>query len=259
MKSKSAPTSMTRKKAAGGILDTIKTIVYAVLIALVVRTVAYEPFNIPSGSMVPTLLVGDYLFVSKFSYGYSRYSLPFGLPLFSGRIFFHSPERGDVVVFKLPTDNSTDYIKRVIGLPGDHIQMKNGILFINGQSVPRRRIEDYLYQEGNGAVIPLAQYIETLPNGVQHRIIEMSDNGPLDNTQEYVVPPGDYFMMGDNRDNSQDSRVLSAVGYVPAENLIGKAQFLFFSTNGSARLWEIWRWPFAIRYGRLFHGVQGVD
>ncbi len=259
MKSKYGPTVLTRKKSAGGILDTIKTIVYAVLIALVVRTVAYEPFNIPSGSMVPTLLVGDYLFVSKFSYGYSRYSLPFGLPLFSGRIFFHSPERGDVVVFKLPTDNSTDYIKRVIGLPGDHIQMKNGILFINGQPIPRRRTEDYLYQEGNGAVIPLAQYIETLPNGVQHRIIEMSDNGPLDNTQEYVVPPGDYFMMGDNRDNSQDSRVLSAVGYVPAENLIGKAQFIFFSTNGTARLWEIWKWPFAIRYGRLFHGVQGID
>jgi len=259
MKSKSRSTVMTGKKASGGILDTIKTIVYAVLIALVVRTVAYEPFNIPSGSMVPTLLVGDYLFVSKFSYGYSRYSLPFGLPLFSGRIFFHSPERGDVVVFKLPTDNSTDYIKRVIGLPGDHIQMKNGILYLNGQPVPRKRIEDYLYQEGNGAIIPLAQYIETLPNGVQHRIIEMSDNGPLDNTQEYVVPPGDYFMMGDNRDNSQDSRVLSAVGYVPAENLIGKAQFIFFSTNGSARLWEIWKWPFAIRYGRLFHGVQGID
>jgi len=259
MKTKSAPTSLTKKKSSGGIVDTIKTVVYAVLIALVVRTVAYEPFNIPSGSMVPTLLVGDYLFVSKFSYGYSRYSLPFGLPLFSGRIFFHSPERGDVVVFKLPTDNSTDYIKRVIGLPGDHIQMKNGILNINGQPVPRRRIEDYLYQEGNGAILPLAQYIETLPNGVQHRIIEMSDNGPLDNTQEYVVPRGDYFMMGDNRDNSQDSRVLSAVGYVPAENLIGKAQFIFFSTNGSARLWEIWKWPFAVRYGRLFHGVQGID
>src|SRR5256885_7494997 len=163
MKSNSTSKSVAKKKASGGMLETIKTIVYAVLIALVVRTVAYEPFNIPSGSMVPTLLVGDYLFVSKFSYGYSRYSLPFGLPLFSGRIFYHSPERGDVVVFKLPTDNSTDYIKRVIGLPGDHIQMKNGILNINSQPVPRRRIEDYLYQEGNGAVIPLAQYIETLP------------------------------------------------------------------------------------------------
>jgi signal peptidase I len=256
MKTKSAPTSLAKKKSTGGILDTIKTVVYAVLIALVVRTVAYEPFNIPSGSMVPTLLVGDYLFVSKFAYGYSRYSLPFGLPLLSGRIFFHPPERGDVIVFKLPTDNSTDYIKRLIGLPGDHIQMKGGNLFINDQLVQRKRTQDYLYQEGSGTVIPLAQYIETLPNGVQHRIIKMGDNGPLDNTPVYDVPPGDYFMMGDNRDNSQDSRVLSAVGYVPAENLIGRAEFIFFSTDGSARLWEIWKWPFAIRYSRLFHGVN---
>jgi signal peptidase I len=256
MKTNSARKVISKRRSSGGVLDTIKTIVYAVLIALVVRTVAYEPFNIPSGSMIPTLLVGDYLFVSKFSYGYSRYSLPFGLPLFSGRIFFHPPERGDVVVFKLPTDNATDYIKRVIGLPGDRIQMKQGQLYINDREVPRKRIEDYLYQEGNGIVIPLAQYIETLPNGVQHRIIKMGDNGPLDNTQVYQVPPGDYFMMGDNRDNSEDSRVLSAVGYVPAENLIGKAQFLFFSTDGSAPLWEPWKWPFAIRYGRLFHGVD---
>src|SRR3989440_8429342 len=182
MKSRSA-TKSRAKKESGVFLEPAKTIVYAVLIALVVRTVAYEPFNIPSGSMVPTLLVGDYLFVSKFSYGYSRYSLPFGLPLFSGRIFFHSPERGDVVVFKLPTDNSTDYIKRVIGLPGDRIQMKTGNLYINDQLVPRKRIPDYLYQEGNGAVIPLAQYIETLPNGRKHLIIKMGDNGPLDNTQ----------------------------------------------------------------------------
>ncbi|MGC2202751.1 MAG: signal peptidase I [Stellaceae bacterium] len=256
MRTKSAPTSLTKKKSTGGIVETVKTVVYAVLIALAVRTVAYEPFNIPSGSMVPTLLVGDYLFVSKFSYGYSRFSLPFGLPLFSGRIFFHPPERGDVTVFKLPSDNSTDYIKRVIGLPGDHIQMKNGLLYINDKPCPRRRIEDFLYQEGNGAVLPLAQYIETLPNGVEHRIIEISDNGPLDNTQVYKVPPGDYFMMGDNRDNSQDSRVLSAVGYVPAENLIGRAQFIFFSTDGSAHLWEFWKWPFAIRFSRLFHGVH---
>src|SRR6201995_1888762 len=136
-------------KTSGGLGETLKTIVYAIVIALFIRTFFYEPFSIPSAAMMPTLLVGDYLFVSKFSYGYSRYSLPFGLPLFSGRIFFHSPERGDVVVFKLPTDNSTDYTKRVIGLPGDHIQMKNGILNVNGQPVPRKRIEDYLYQEGN--------------------------------------------------------------------------------------------------------------
>jgi signal peptidase I len=228
----------------------------AVVIALTVRSFAYEPFNIPSGSNVPTLLVGDYLFVSKFSYGYSHFSLPAGLPLFSGRIFFHPPERGDVVVFKLPTDDSTDYIKRVIGLPGDRIQMKRGILYINDQPCPRKRIEDYLYHEGNGAVIPLAQYIETLPNGVQHRIIKMGDNGPLDNTQVYEVPPGDYFMLGNNRDNSQDSRVLSAVGYVPAENLIGHAAFIFFSTDGSARWWEFWRWSSSIRCERLFQAVH---
>jgi len=254
MKANSARTGITKRKSSGGVVDTIKTVVYAVLIALVVRTVAYEPFNIPSGSMVPTLLIGDYLFVSKFSYGYSRYSLPLGLPLFSGRILSHSPERGDVAVFKLPTDNSTDYIKRVIGLPGDRVQMKNGILYINDQPCPRKRIDDYLYREGNGSVILLAQYIETLPNGRQHMIIKMGDNGPLDNTQVYNVPPDEYFMMGDNRDNSQDSRVLSAVGYVPAENLVGRAEFIFFSIDGAG--WKFWQWPFAIRYSRLFHGVN---
>ncbi|HVH76722.1 MAG TPA: signal peptidase I [Stellaceae bacterium] len=242
------------KKAKGSAFDTVKTIVYAVLIAVVVRTVAYEPFNIPSGSMIPTLLVGDYLFVSKFSYGYSRYSLPFGLPLFPGRIFFHPPQRGDVVVFKLPTDNSTDYIKRVIGLPGDQIQVREGQLYINGNLVPRKRIPDYMYKE-DGSIIPLHQYIEMLPNGVQHRIIKITDNGQMNNTQIYTVPPHEFFMMGDNRDNSEDSRVLSAVGYVPQVNLVGKAQFLFFSTNGSARLWQFWRWPFAIRYKRLFEGI----
>ena len=243
------------KKAKGSAFDTVKTIVYAVLIAVVVRTVAYEPFNIPSGSMIPTLLVGDYLFVSKFSYGYSRYSLPFGLPMFPGRIFFHPPQRGDVVVFKLPTDNSTDYIKRVIGLPGDQIQVREGQLYINGNLVPRKRIPDYMYKE-DGSIIPLHQYIETLPNGMQHRIIKITDNGPMNNTQIYTVPPHEYFMMGDNRDNSEDSRVLSAVGYVPQVNLVGKAEFLFFSTNGSARLWQFWKWPFAVRYKRLFEGIR---
>jgi signal peptidase I len=165
MKTKSK--AVSTKNAPGGVLETVKTVVYAVLIALVVRTVAYEPFNIPSGSMVPTLLVGDYLFVSKFSYGYSRYSLPFGLPLFSGRIslpFSHPPERGDVAVFKLPTDTSTDYIKRIVGLPGDHIQVRHGNLYINEQLVPRRQVDDYIYEEG-GATVLLQRYIETLPRG----------------------------------------------------------------------------------------------
>lgn len=246
---------LTRKKS-GGVLDTVKTVVYAVLIALAVRTFAYEPFNIPSGSMIPTLLVGDYLFVSKFSYGYSRYSLPFGLPLFSGRIFFHSPRRGDVAVFRLPTDPSIDYIKRIVGLPGDSLQVKHSILYINGKPAPRQRIEDFIDRE-DGTAAPVPQYVETLPDGVKHRIIQvMGDNGPLDNTPVYHVPSGDYFGMGDNRDNSQDSRVLSVVGYIPAENLVGRADIIFFSTNGKARLWQFWKWPFAIRYDRLFHIVH---
>jgi signal peptidase I len=262
---KSKLTSISAKKSQGGLLETVKTIIYAVLIALVVRTVAYEPFNIPSGSMVPTLLVGDYLFVSKFSYGYSRYSLPLGLPLFSGRIpmplVSHAPRRGDVAVFKLPTDPSTDYIKRIVGLPGDHIQMVHGELYINDQLVPRRPDPSC---RNDDAGIPMAMqigYRESLPRGpgqapVEHCIIKVGNDGPLDNTPVYDVPPGDYFGMGDNRDNSQDSRVLSAVGYIPAENLVGRAQFVFFSTNGDARWWEVWKWPFAVRYGRLFHGIH---
>ena len=259
MKSNPGSKVVAKKKASGGFLETVKTIVYAVLIALVVRTVAYEPFNIPSGSMIPTLLVGDYLFVSKFSYGYSRYSLPFGLPLFSGRILARSPHRGDVAVFKLPTDPSTDYIKRIVGLPGDHIQMRHGQLFINDQQVPRRPTEDFIYDEG-GSMMLLHQYVESLPRGsgetpLDHPIIKVGDNGPLDDTPVYDVPPGHYFAMGDNRDNSQDSRVLSAVGYIPSENLVGRAEFVFFSTDGSAHWWEVWKWPFAVRYRRLFRGV----
>jgi signal peptidase I len=265
MKFKSSHKIAATKKASGGIAETIKTIVYAVLIALVVRTVAYEPFNIPSGSMVPTLLVGDYLFVSKFSYGYSRYSLPFGLPLFSGRLpipgLSHPPERGDVVVFKLPTDTSVDYIKRLVGLPGDHIQMRHGELYINDQLVPRRPDPACRNEEAGVPVALQEGYLESLPRGPgrapkRHCIIKIGNNGPLDNTPVYDVPKGDYFMMGDNRDNSQDSRVLSVVGYVPAQNLVGKAQFIFFSTTGEARWWQVWLWPFAIRYGRLLHGIH---
>ena len=267
MKQKSGEKAASRKKTSGGALETAKTVVYAVLIALVVRTLAYEPFNIPSGSMVPTLLIGDYLFVSKFSYGYSRYSLPFGLPLFSGRIFLpfsSTPQRGDVAVFRLPTDPSVDYIKRIVGLPGDHIQMRHGELYINDQLVPRKPDPSCRNGEAFGDEIPVAMqqgYLESLPRGpgrqaVEHCIIKRGNDGQLDNTPVYDVPPDHYFAMGDNRDNSQDSRVLSAVGYIPAENLVGRAQFLFFSTNGTAHWWEIWRWPFAIRYWRLFRGVS---
>mgnify|MGYP003147064630 FL=1 len=240
---------------SGGILDMLKTVVYAVLIAVGVRTVAYEPFNIPSGSMLPTLLIGDYLFVSKLSYGYSRYSLPLDLPLFPGRILFEEPERGDVIVFKHPTADKT-YIKRLIGLPGDKIQVKGGILHINDVPVKRRKIEDYAHHTENGGVIVFQQYIETLPNGVEHRILEQSDTGFLDNTGVYDVPPGHYFMMGDNRDRSSDSRNMSDVGFVPQVNLVGRAVILFYSVDETTSLLKPWTWPTGIRYGRLLNGIE---
>jgi signal peptidase I len=199
--------------------------------------------------MVPTLLVGDYLFVSKFSYGYSRYSFPFGIVPFDGRIAEDAPERGDVVVFRQPTDVSIDFIKRVVGLPGDRIQVKDGILYINGKQVERTYVGK---TKGRNAtsVIDFRVYEETFPNGTKHYIQERSDNDSFDNTVEFTVLEDHYFMMGDNRDNSRDSRTPS-VGMVPAENLIGKAQILFYSHDGSARFWEIWKWPLAIRFGRL--------
>ena len=221
------------KKKTGGILDTLKTVFWAVLIALLVRTFAYEPFNIPSGSMIPTLLVGDYLFVSKFSFGYSKHSLPFSLPLIPGRVMESQPERGDVVVFKLPSDTSQDYIKRVIGLPGDTVQVTNGRLYINNKMVERERIEDYILTDGTGRSAAVAQYLETLPNGRVHRILELfGDQGPSDNTEPFTVPEDHFFMMGDNRDNSADSRAFpSRFRFVPIENLVGRAEFLFYSND----------------------------
>ena len=235
-------------------IDTIKTIFYAALIAVVVRTFAYEPFNIPSGSMLPTLLVGDYLFVSKTSYGYSSYSLPFGLQLFDGRIFFSEPERGDVAVFKLPLDNETDYIKRIVGLPGDSIQVVEGILQVNGEPVKRRQVDDFTNRDTVGNFRSFSRYIETLPNGVEHSILEESDTRPYDNTQVYTVPKGHYFAMGDNRDRSRDSRFLFDVGFIPVKNLVGRAEFLFFSIDGA--VWKFWKWPWSIRFGRIFQSIE---
>ena len=257
------------RKTTGSVVETVKTVVYAILIALFVRTVAYEPFNIPSGSMVPTLLIGDYLFVSKVSYGYSGYSLGFGPKLFNGRIVIpgisRPPERGDVAVFKLPSDPSIAYIKRIVGLPGDRIQMRHGNLYINDQLVPRRPDPACRNSEAGDTPVALQQgYIESLPRGpgdapIEHCIIKEGDSGMLDDTRVFDVPPGHYFGMGDNRDNSQDSRTLQ-VGYIPADNLVGKARFLFFSTalaaDPNAHWWQIWKWPFETRYRRLFHGVH---
>jgi signal peptidase I len=235
-------------------LEVVKTIVYALLIAGVIRSFLFQPFNIPSGSMEGTLLIGDYLFVSKSTYGFSRYSFPFGLIPFSGRFAVMSePQRGDIVVFKFPPDNSTDYIKRLIGLPGDRIQMKDGVLYINDMAVPKVKVEDYV-DTSTGEPRNVPRYRETLPNGVSYDVLDRDAEGNLDNTQVFVVPEGHYFMMGDNRDNSADSRV--DVGYVPFENFVGKAQIIFFSTDGSARIWEVWKWPLAIRYDRLGHFVE---
>ncbi len=239
-----------------GFGEIFRVVIHALILALIVRTFLYQPFNIPSGSMKSTLLIGDYLFVSKFSYGYSKYSFPLGLNLFSGRIWASAPKRGDVVVFKLPKDNATDYIKRVIGFPGDEIQMLNGVLHINGTPVKRKQIKNFQETDSFGNLHQIARYEETLPNGVTYTSLDMRKNGYLDNTQVYKVPAGHYFMMGDNRDNSSDSRVLSEVGFVPFENLVGRAEVLFFSVDNSARLWEIWRWPAAIRWSRLFNAVR---
>jgi len=238
---------MTRN-SAGSAMETVRTIVYAVLIAIIVRTFAYEPFNIPSGSMKPTLLVGDYLFVSKLAYGYSRYSFPFGWPPFAGRIWSSPVQRGDVVVFKHPPKQDEDYIKRIIGLPGDRIQVKNGILNINGQPVQRESIGEWVDEDGTR----YQQYIETLPNGVKHRIIESTDQGQYDNTDEVTVQPGHYFAMGDNRDHSSDSRDW---GQVPEDNLVGRASFIFYSTAGGP-LWQVWQSLPDTRIDRLFSGVH---
>jgi signal peptidase I len=243
------------KRKEGGIGETVRVIFHALIIALVIRTFLFQPFNIPSGSMKATLLVGDYLFVSKYSYGYSHFSMPLSPPLFSGRIFGSQPERGDIVVFRLPKDTSTDYIKRVIGLPGDRIQMVQGVLNINGVPVKRERAEDFIETEEGSRAVRVKRWRETLPNGVSYYALDLVDNGFADNTQVYTVPEGEYFMMGDNRDNSTDSR-FSQVGTVPFENFVGRAQLVFFSVYEGERAWEFWRWPVSVRWSRLFTIVR---
>lgn len=239
--------------------DLAKTVLYAVAIALVLRIVIFQPFNIPSGSMKPNLLVGDFLFVSKPTYGYSRASLVWPLTRLpvEGRLMSHEPERGDIVVFKNRKDDNKDYIKRVIGLPGDEIRVIDGHLYIN-QAPVKKEFAGMLWTRCDGRPAEIPTYRETLDNGVSYIVEECDGNrGQLDNVGPYLVPAGHFFMMGDNRDQSQDSRVIAAVGYVPMDDIVGKAERLFFSVDGEkARIWEVWKWPFAIRYARILHQVK---
>lgn len=235
------------------LFDVVKVILMAIVIALFIRIFAFQPFNIPSGSMKPTLLVGDYLFISKFSYGYSRFSFPFDVKLFEGRLFGRSPERGDVVVFNI---NHVDYIKRLIGLPGDHVQVREGQLFLNGKPVPRKSASPFETDDFYGNHRKVKRDLETLPNGKTYQTLDLIEQGAGDNTRVYTVPAGHYFLMGDNRDNSSDSRFNAPIGFVPAENLIGKAQFLYFShrdMSGAKNLFDRFS---LVRWGRLFHAIR---
>jgi signal peptidase I len=244
------------RQEKGGLKDTIRVVIHALILALIVRVFLFQPFNIPSGSMIPTLLVGDYLFVAKYSYGYSRYSFPFGPNLFSGRVWSAEPDRGDVVVFKLPRANETDYIKRIVGMPGDRIQVTNGVLHINGQAVKKEETEDFVLHDPSGRERHLARFLETLPNGVTYPVLDLVKEGIGDNTEVYKVPENHFFMMGDNRDNSTDSRFLSEVGFVPFENLLGKAKIIFFSIDEDASFWQIWKWPTDVRWSRILQTVH---
>lgn len=237
-----------------GFWGNFKSLMIALILALIIRSFLYEPFHIPSGSMKPNLKEGDFIFVSKYDFGYSRYSFPFGLPIFRGRIFFNKNKltRGDVLVFRLPSNPNINYIKRLIGLPGDEIQMVNGVLYINGEEVKKAYIEDVLEYE-NDDKSSVREYRELLDNGKEILVLDKFDNGAGDNTPIYTVPEGYYFFMGDNRDNSLDSR-FPQTGFIPEENLIGKARIIFFSASENPL--KFWKWGKIIRGKRIFKTIE---
>lgn len=242
------------KDNEGGFLNTVKNLFIALVIALIIRSFFYEPFHIPSGSMKPTLENGDFIFVSKYDVGYSRYSFPFGFPIFKDRIFFNKDnlKRGDVIVFRLPKNPKINYIKRLIGLPGDKIQMKDGILYINDEVVEKIYVRQTLEYEDIPSSIA-KEYKEVLDNKKSYMILDRISNSNADNTSIFVVPENHYFFLGDNRDNSVDSRFIET-GFVPAENLVGKAKVIFFSANDS--LLKFWKWGHILRTERIFTKIK---
>ena len=238
------------------IIENIKTIIYALIIALIIRSFLFQPFYIPSSSMEPNLLVGDRLFVSKYSYGYSRHSLPFSPNLTNKRYFSKNPERGDVVVFKTPADNRTDYIKRLIGLPGDTLQIIDGDLYLNNQKIQRNKIEITININCGNKILNVNAFEEILPNGKKY-IAVYNKEGTMQNTDKFIVPNEHYFFMGDNRDCSKDSRYLSSVGYVTFNNLVGKARLIFFSNDKKkGNFLKFWKWHESIRIARFFNKIQ---
>ena len=238
------------------VIENFKTLFYALVIAVIIRSFFFQPFYIPSSSMEPNLLIGDRLFVSKFSYGYSRHSLPFSPKIFKNRILENIPEVGDIIVFKTPADNRTDYIKRLIGLPGDKIQILEQNLYINEIKVKRKKLENLFKITCGSEIIEVDFYEETLPNGKSHISVYRKE-GTMINSDEYVVPKNHYFFMGDNRDCSKDSRFLSSVGYVNFNNLVGKAQIIFFSNNKEkSSFYKFWKWKKSLRTSRFFKRIE---
>ena len=237
------------------IADNIKTLFYALIIAIIIRSLIIQPFYIPSSSMEPTLLVGDRLFVTKYSYGYSKHSFPFSPSIFDNRIFFSKPKRGDVVVFKTPADNRTDYIKRLIGQPGDQIQFINSNLYINNNEILKSRISKNERIFCGKNKIDVFTFEEKLSNNKNHKTVYLK-NFPYNNSDKFIVPKDHYFFLGDNRDCSKDSRFLSSVGYVHKNNLVGKAQFIFFSSDKSiGNFFQFWKWHESIRFNRFLKKI----
>ena len=243
---------ITKTPSSSWIKSNILTLLYALIIALLIRTFLFQPFFIPSSSMEPNLLVGDRLFASKYDYGYSKHSFPFSFGPISNRIFSSTPERGDIIIFK-PPHTDLDYIKRLVGLPGDKIRVENGKLIINDTILNYKKIREEPKVLKNGRVVNVDTYLETLPSGKSYEIYNYIDGSPGDNTKEITIPTDSYYFMGDNRDNSNDSRFWGTVKF---ERLVGKAQIIFFSTEGGSKFYEFWKWPFDIQFNRLFNFIK---